>query len=162
MLYPLHLLNLSVLQAMGHSSKFFRVEVVKKVVGIALLFIGSLWGVMGMAWATVVSSFLAFFFNAYYNGKYLHHGAIAQMRDIAPIGLCALPMIALVYLSSQYMNTAPSLKLAVLTAIGVATFAGTALCMRLSGLNELLDFMKSLPALNELREFIKNRKAANE
>jgi teichuronic acid exporter len=142
-LYPLHLLNLSVLQSMGHSAKFFRVAIIKKATGVTFLIIGARWGITGMAWAIVASSCFSFFFNAYYNGKFLKHGALAQIRDFAPILLCALPMAALVYYCSVQFQLIPILQLIALSAIGAVTFLLVAYLTRLSALHESVAFAKS-------------------
>ena len=52
---PLHGINLSVLMAQGHSQLYFRLEVMKKPLGIISLLIGALGGTVGIAWA--VASF---------------------------------------------------------------------------------------------------------
>jgi O-antigen/teichoic acid export membrane protein len=56
MFWPLQVINLNVLKAQGHSDLFFRLEIVKKIVGIISLLIGSFYGVMGIAWCQVAYS----------------------------------------------------------------------------------------------------------
>lgn len=143
-LFPLHLLNLSVLQAMGHSAKFFRVEMIKKTAGIAFLLIGARWGITGMAWAVLASSCFSFFFNAYYNGKFLKHGAFAQIRDFSTTFFCAFPMTALVYYCSTQFQLIPILQLFALSAIGTVSFLLVAYLTRLSALHESVAFAKSV------------------
>ena len=142
-LFPLHLLNLSVLTSMGHSAKFFRVEIIKKATGVTFLLIGARWGIIGMAWAVLASSCFSFFYNAYYNGKFLNHGAFAQIRDFAPTLFCALPMTALVYYCSTQFQLNPPLQLLALSAIGATTFLLVAYLTRLTALNDSIAFAKS-------------------
>ena len=83
LLFPLQVVNLSVLQAQGHSKLFFRLEVAKKVIGIFLLIYGSMHGLIGLAIATGVGSAVSLLINAYYTKKHLDYGAFSQIKDCA-------------------------------------------------------------------------------
>lgn len=82
MFWPLHVINLSVLKAQGHSNLFFRLEVIKKLIGAAALLAGAYFGVMGIAWSQVFMGVIAFVINAYYTGRYLDYGAVLQTSDV--------------------------------------------------------------------------------
>lgn len=88
--WPLHILNLNALIAQGHSSLFFRLEIGKRILGIALLIAGAYNGVMGIAWSQVVFGVVAFFINAYYTKRYLNYGAFDQIMDFLPAFVLAL------------------------------------------------------------------------
>ena len=49
--WPLHVLNLEILTAQGHSNLFFRLEVIKKVVGIVILGSACFFGINAIAWS---------------------------------------------------------------------------------------------------------------
>lgn len=92
--WPLDVINLETLKAQGHSSKFFRLEVCKKLIGVACLLVGACFGVMGVAVGTAFSAFIAFFINAYYTGRLLDYGPSRQLRDLIPILCISLIMAA--------------------------------------------------------------------
>jgi len=50
MLVPLHILNLRMLLAQGHSDLYFRVEMIKKIAGILLLGAACFFGITAIAY----------------------------------------------------------------------------------------------------------------
>lgn len=137
-LFPLHAINLQVLMAHGYSSLMFRLELIKKLLGVGLIAGGAIWGVLGIAWSQVLFSLLAFGINARYTGKLLGYGGVAQMRDFAPVCAIAVVVAAIVYFAGLHWQAAPLLKLAGLVALGVILFFGLATVTRLHALRDLL------------------------
>jgi teichuronic acid exporter len=131
-LFPLHVLNLNILTAMGHSARFFKIEIIKKAVGITLIILGAFYGVQGMAWAVVASSFFSFVINAYYNGILLGYGAFKQTRDCLPALLCGIGMAAWVIACDSYISAPQPLRLGALTLTGVLAYCGLAKIFRLA------------------------------
>ncbi|MGZ0018238.1 MOP flippase family protein [Nitrosomonas sp. wSCUT-2] len=122
MLWPLHVINLNVLMAQGHSKLFFRLEVIKKIVGAGLLIVGTAYGVMGIAWSQVVFGVLAFGINAHYTRIYLNYNTWQQIADFLPALSVATFMALLVYGLGYLLSWDASLKLLVLVLAGVAIF----------------------------------------
>ena len=61
MLYPLHAINLNILQVKGRSDLFLKLEIIKKIIATIPIVIGIFWGIELMLWGSVCSSFIAFF-----------------------------------------------------------------------------------------------------
>ena len=61
-LYPLHALNLNILQVKGRSDLFLKIEIFKKIIGIisiiVVLFFGL--GIIGLLWAQVFTNIISF------------------------------------------------------------------------------------------------------
>lgn len=142
MFLPLHVLNLRVLLAQGHSRLFFKLEIVKKLIGISLLLIGSMISVIAIAWSQVAFGFLAFLINAYYSGKHLNYGAREQVLDTLPTLSAAIPMALLVNILSDGWGAPPWQKVVVLAILGAALFAGLATAIRLKAIHELISISK--------------------
>ena len=119
-LWPVHVVNLHVLMAQGHSRLVWKLEIVKKSIGLALLTIGATQGVMGLAWATVVSGVIAFAVNVFYTNRQLRYGALAQLADILPIVATTVPIALLTYVLSRTWNAN---SVAMLLVLGMA-YAG--------------------------------------
>lgn len=83
-LYPLHVINLNVLMAQGRSDLFFRLEIIKKVMVAIAIFISYRFGIMGMCYGIVVTSYLAYYINSYYTGKLLNYPITEQIKDFLP------------------------------------------------------------------------------
>ena len=84
MFYPIHTANLNAIKAMGRSDLFLKLEIVKKVVGIALLLSTMWFGVMAMAYSLLISSVLSQIINSWPNRKLLRYGYLEQLKDILP------------------------------------------------------------------------------
>ena len=136
--WPLHVINLNVLNAQGHSNLFFRLEIVKKALGIGLLLVGLLYGPIGIAWSQAVFGFVAFFINAHYTKRHLEYGSYQQMRDIVPVLLTSAVMAISTHLVGISLDQTPLITLAVQVAFGVIVFALICSVLRIGAFIDLL------------------------
>ena len=85
MWYPVHAINLNLLQVKGRSDLFLRLEIIKKIIGVSILLITIPLGLVAMCWGLVVSSLIALFINTHYTGKLIQVGFWEQMKDLLPV-----------------------------------------------------------------------------
>jgi len=85
MLYPLQAINLNVLMAQGRSDLFFRLEIYKKAMITAAIFLTWRWGITAMIYGQIVTSVIAYYMNSYYTGKLLSYPVLEQLKDFFPI-----------------------------------------------------------------------------
>ncbi|MDN0066370.1 lipopolysaccharide biosynthesis protein [Bacteroides gallinaceum] len=85
MLYPIHALNLNLLQVKGRSDLFLRLEIIKKGLMLGLLIVALPFGIRAICIGGIVSSFLAWILNTYYTGKLIRVGFWKQMKDVLPV-----------------------------------------------------------------------------
>jgi teichuronic acid exporter len=139
-LYPLHALNLNVLLAQGHSKQMLHIELVKKVMGIALIVAGSFFGVMGIAWSQVVFSLLALVLNTHYSARMIGYGLVAQSRDFLPAVVLALAMATVVAALNHYWpwQTHVVIRFGILVSIGAAMYVAAAALLRLEAVRDVL------------------------
>lgn len=76
---PISSINLNVLNAIGRSDLFLRVDLSKLPMTLAAVFIAAPYGVEAIAWAMLITSAISFFINAYYPGKLFGFGAFSQL-----------------------------------------------------------------------------------
>lgn len=96
MWYPVHALNLNILQVTGRTDIFFRLEVIKKVVGLAIMCVFLPFGLDAFCAAGIGSSIISMYINSWYTGKYYDFGFWKQMRDLAPTLTLSLTMFVVV------------------------------------------------------------------
>lgn len=125
MLYPIHAINLNLLQVKGRSDLFLRLEVIKKIVGVCIMCITIPLGITAMCFGMVVSSLISLFINTYYTGKLINIGCLKQIRDLLPILFNSLLMGGMVYLFIQLFNN-DFVKLIVGVFIGAISYIGGA------------------------------------
>lgn len=137
-LWPLHVLNLNVLMAQGHSNLFFRLDVLKKIVGIALLLLGSKFGVLGIAWSLLSSGIIAYLINTHYTARFIEYGAVQQIRDFLPVFFISIIMAVIVYIASAYLSINIALKLVFLIVLGIFLFLLMAHLFRVASFGEIV------------------------
>lgn len=84
MWYPLHRINLDLLQVKGRSDLFLRLEIIKKSLCVLILFLSVPFGLIYMCVGLVFSSILCFIINTYYVGKLINMELFQQLKDILP------------------------------------------------------------------------------
>lgn len=141
MWYPIHALNLNLLQVKGRSDLFLRLEIIKKVIGLSIIFITFPFGVLAMCIGSVCSSLLCLVINTYYTGKLIQVGFLMQMRDLLPTILYALSMALLVYGVSTLVD-AYWLKIALGLLTGLIYYPVIAYITHSSELSYLLSMIK--------------------
>ena len=87
MLYPLHAINLNILQVKGRSDLFLLIEVIKKAVLTILIILALIFklGIMGLIGAAVVNSYISLFINTYFSAREIAYSAKEQMKDLLPV-----------------------------------------------------------------------------
>ena len=83
-LYPLHAINLNMLQVQGRSDLYLVLEIVKKIIGLGPLFVGAFVGIIPMLYVNLAIGVICFFLNSYFSGKHLGYTSWMQLKDIAP------------------------------------------------------------------------------
>ncbi|PNP96050.1 lipopolysaccharide biosynthesis protein [Hoylesella timonensis] len=121
MWYPIHAINLNLLQVKGRSDLFLRLEIIKKVVGVSVMCVTIPLGVTAMCFGMVFTSINALIINTYYAGKLIKVGYFTQMRDLLPIVFISLLMGACAYASTWLFST-EWIKLFVAVVIGGITY----------------------------------------
>jgi O-antigen/teichoic acid export membrane protein len=122
LMWPLHVMNLTVLRAQGRSDLFFWITILKKVVGISMTIAASFYGVMAIAWAQVVISILGYMVNAHYTKVFLGYGAFKQLRDLVLILLAVMPMAFAMYLLLGLVHASQPIKLLIIGIVGCVTY----------------------------------------
>lgn len=139
-LYPIHALNLNLLQVKGRSDLFLRLEVIKKVMGIVMLIVTVPMGVAAICWGGVITSVLALFINTYYTGILIQVGIVKQMRDLLPSLLLAGTMFLVVWGISMVVSGNMG-KLIVGITAGCVYYISVARMFRMEELSYLIDLL---------------------
>jgi O-antigen/teichoic acid export membrane protein len=84
MLYPLHALNLNILQVKGRSDIILKLEVIKKIIAIIPVVSGIFLGIKVMLWGGVCASVFAYFLNSHYSAFLIDYSTREQIKDVLP------------------------------------------------------------------------------
>lgn len=103
MMYPLHALNLNMLQVQGRSDLFLKLEVIKKIIAIPTIVIGVFFGIKMMIAGMMVNTLIAYYLNSYWSGVKIGYSFKQQVKDILPSFFIAITMAVSVYLSGKIL-----------------------------------------------------------
>ena len=138
---PLTHINLNLLYVKGRSDLVLKLELIKKPIGFALIFISIQFGIMWLMAGKALYEFIAFSFNCFYTGKILGYGWKEQMRDIFPILMKACLMGAAVYFICTPLSGWWT-KLLIGTASGIIVYLLTAIITRDRNFKEIISLLK--------------------
>lgn len=120
-LYPLHAINLNMLQVQGRSDLFLVLEIIKKTIAMGPLFVGAFVGIMPMLYTNLLTGVIAFFLNSYFTGKKLGYNSWMQLKDIAPSYTLAI-VIALSVWFLKYLPVSYWIVLPIQLVVGTTVF----------------------------------------
>lgn len=140
MWYPVHAINLNLLQVKGRSDLFLRLEIIKKVIITIAIFICVPFGVIGICIGSVCTSLINLAINTYYTGLLINVGFVRQMMDMTPTLMNSLIMGSVVYLVTLPLGN-EWLKLAIGIPLGLILYLGIAKLFRMPELQEALDII---------------------
>ena len=101
MWYPIHAINLNLLQVKGRSDLFLRLEIIKKIIGVSVLVLSIPLGLLFMCYAGIVTSIICLIINTYYTSKLIQVGFLMQMKDLMGTLLLSLIVFGMAYLVSS-------------------------------------------------------------
>ena len=87
-------INLNLLYVKGRSDLVLRLEIIKKTIAFAILFVSMLFNLKVMCYGQVLYSIIALSLNTIYTKKILGYGLFRQLRVIYPYFLLALVVLA--------------------------------------------------------------------
>lgn len=98
-LYPLHAINLNMLQVQGRTDIFLYLEILKKIIAMIPICLGIFVNIYWMLVGTIITGIISFFLNSYYTGKKLRYTSWMQLKDIAPsYGIAFIVAISIYFL----------------------------------------------------------------
>ena len=139
MFWPVHTCNLAAIRALGRSDLFLRLEIIKKIVGLAVLLSTMWFGVMAMAYSVLLTGVASQIINSWPNKKLLNYGYLEQLKDILPGIALAVAMGAVVSLANL-LPVGEWARLAVQVPAGIAFYVLGSALLRL----ESFGYMRGL------------------
>ena len=136
MWYPIHAINLNLLQVKGRSDLFLKLEIIKKLLAVAVLCITVPMGLIAMCVGQIFSSIIALLINTHYTGKLIQVGFLRQIRDLLPTLLLSLSMWGVVYVVISYLP-GTMLQLIVGIVTGIIYYIALSALFKYPELNEV-------------------------
>ena len=149
-LYPLHAINLNVLDVYGRTDLFLYLEIVKKILGIIPIVIGIFINIYWMLIASIFIGVFSWYLNSLYAGKVLGYTFWNQLRDISPsFGIAfvvALSVYFLKFISLNYWYILP-----------IQIMVGVVVCVVVCKLSHLNEYTEVIGILQSTLNRIGNK-----
>ena len=157
-LLAMHECTLSALKAVGRSDYVLRLEIIKKILGISLIFIGMhFWGIWGILYALGLNSIIELFLNGHFLNKELNYSGLGILKDILPSIVISFISGAVSYLFLLYFLPIGGNLLTIVTtsSLFIIVYFFCAWLMKVYGFNVVL------MAVDKIFERIKKKNNTN-
>lgn len=119
MLYPLHSINLNMLQILGRSDIYLYLEIIKKILALGPIILGIFVSVYWLLIGNIIVGFISYFLNTAYSGKMLNYSSWAQLKDIRKSFVISISMAFPIWTLS-FLPLTPFLILPIQVLLGGA------------------------------------------
>ncbi|MBX9806170.1 MAG: lipopolysaccharide biosynthesis protein [Flavobacteriaceae bacterium] len=133
---PMSAVNMNLLNAVGRSDLFLKVDLSKLPLTILAMVITIPLGVKAMIIGHVVTSALAFIINAYLPGKLYGYGPIQQLKDMLPFFVATIGMAISVFVMSSFIDNLV-LQLLLGALLGLVTYLFICWLLKLDEMTEV-------------------------
>lgn len=120
-LYPLHAINLNMLQIQGRSDIFLALEITKKIIAIGPICLGIFLNIYWMLIGVVFVDIICFFLNSFYSGKELGYSSKKQMIDVLPSYAVGCIIVLTVYFF-KFLPVSNFIILPIQIIVGMSVF----------------------------------------
>lgn len=140
MIIPLGAINANLLNAIGRSDLYLKIDLIKFPLTIAGLFISAPFGLEYMVMSNFAVSVCYFFINAYYPGKLFGYGAFKQLKDMFTVIISTI----LMYLSVNYIQVDNGmLDIFIKIFLGGVVYTISCTLLKVNALREVFNFARN-------------------
>ncbi len=119
--YPIHIINLQVMNAMGRSDLFLKLEIIKKAIGVVILLLSLSLGIWPMLILKVFDEYLCTIINAAPNKKLIGYGPMSQWKEVLPSLIISVIMGSVVW-SLQLLGLSEVVTIIIQIAAGAVSY----------------------------------------
>lgn len=130
MFMPIHTSNLNAIKAVGRSDIFLKLEIIKKLAGIAVIIITARISVMAMAGSMLLINVICQVINSWPNRHLLGYSYLDQIRDIVPSIMLSICM-GLVVFPIQLLSANPLVILGLQAISGAVVYVAGSMLFKI-------------------------------
>ena len=144
MLYPIHAFNLNILQVYGRSDLFLKLEIIKKCITIISVITAFQYGVLGLVWSSVFTSFAALGVNMFYSSKLINYPIYKQIKDLNVTFLIAFFTATMMYkITFVFSYSLNIVQIILASFVGVFVYLIINYIIKASPLHQAILFLKT-------------------
>lgn len=143
--FPIHIVSLQGLAAIGRSDIYFRVEIIKKALALATLFLTFKYGIFYMAVGQAVLSSVNVFIHGIISRKYIHYSFSEQFKDIIqPFSISIIMCAGVFFAPINFIIDNDIIALLLRLLICVVIYLIANMIIKSTGLNETMLAIRTL------------------
>lgn len=104
MIVSVNTMNTNLIKATGRKGLYFRLQVIKRIVGIILIILSVYFGMIGLLIARVVIEYVFFIINAIVTNKAIKYSIFEQIKDLLPNYILSFLVGTITFLLFKNMN----------------------------------------------------------
>ena len=143
MMFTTNSLNNQVIKALGKSNIYLYANLAKRGIGIALVFVGAIFGIWGLLCAVALNSYIFYIISASINKRLLGYGIPQQLKDIGGNFIVAAVAGVATYLLGSFVHINQYLMLFIQIVFYSCIFLCLSKLFQLTGLNTFIEVLKS-------------------
>ena len=140
-LYPMHMINVNVIKALGKGRLYFRLNLLKYLLMTIFIILTIRHSIIAVLLGYVIATISSCLFITYYCGKEIKYSIYSQFKGLIPIFITTGVMICLV-LSCRLMDIQPAIRLFVEILVGIASYVGLSYIFKLEVFTHLVNIVK--------------------
>ncbi|WP_318842099.1 polysaccharide biosynthesis C-terminal domain-containing protein [Oceanotoga sp. DSM 15011] len=142
--YPMNAINLNILKVKGRSDLFLKLEIIKEVLMFVFIFFILILksNIYGFLWVIVITSFIAYFINAFYSKKLINYSFWEQFKDIFKIILSTSLTMFFTYFLTIIFNFNIYISLFLKLFLGLLFYTIFSFLLKIEELNTVFKFLK--------------------
>lgn len=137
-------INYNAVAAIGKSNSIFTWTIIKRVIGLLLLFIGVYWGIYGVLIASVLGSYIILICNAIQVQIYFKYTLWKQFIDILPILGVTLISGTVLWIIAPYFPSNYIIDLLIRIIVFISTYMYISSLLKIDSIKELSTIIKSI------------------
>ena len=140
-LWPITTVNLQVINALGRSDIFLRLEIAKKSIGLCILAITVPLGIYAIALGMVANAIIGMMLNIIPNKELLDYSFTEQWKDLMPAATLSIVMCGITF-SVLLLEFHIWTTLILQVTIGIVTYLGLAWLLKVESLTYVIDIVR--------------------
>ena len=140
---PMSAINMNILNAVGRSDLFLKVDLSKLPITLLALVITIPLGVKAMIIGHVITAAMSFAINAYLPGKLYGYGLARQLKDMFPVLIATIGMVLIIVVILATIDDL-ALQLVLSGFLGLFAYLGICRMLKIEELNEFLELLLKL------------------
>lgn len=144
MLYTLNGVNNSVIKSLGKGKVYFFAHLSQKIIGLSLIFGGICFGIKGMLWGMVLSTYISFMMNAIINSKLIGYSLSRQILDVVPYYVLSLLLAVVSLFCARYIEANYIVVMAIQMLCYALLYILISKLFKLEGLDIVIGIIKGI------------------